>query len=65
MIYIDRDIYTVDPFTIPPDTSRSEWRAYLSRLFDFTGALISRGTLPVEAVDRLHKLRADIATATI
>lgn len=63
--YLGRDLATIDPFTLPADTTPDEFKAYLSRLFDFTGALLARGGLPATSVARLHTLRSDIAAALI
>ncbi|WP_328920276.1 hypothetical protein OG911_16630 [Streptomyces sp. NBC_00208] len=63
--YLGRDLASINPFTIPPDMTRDEHKAYLSRLFDFTGALLSRGTLPAGSVERLTSLRSEITAALL
>lgn len=61
--YLGRDIFDIEPSTIPADTTPDEWKAYLSRLHDFLGALLTRPDLPAHITDRIVTLRASIVNA--
>ncbi|WP_329572985.1 hypothetical protein [Streptomyces sp. NBC_01361] len=65
MNYLGRTIADIDPFTPPADTTAEEWKAYLSRLYDFTGALLSRDSLPADMAVRITSLRSNIADTLI